>query len=174
VAGPWQSLIATTLQMIRQSAPQGFAPDWVSFQAPQGFMPDRQTQGIGSYDAIRTYLWAGMTDDADALAVAWRSSLSGMARHLSANSQVPEKIDTLSGAVSGQGPVGFSAALLPYLHSLKLDAPLRNQTQLVQQQWSDNADQGYYNSVLMLFGWGWLQAHYRFDAAGDLHPAWSK
>jgi len=171
-AGPWHSLINATLQMLRLAAPQGFAPDWVRFQVGQGFLMDEQTQGVGSYDAIRTYLWAGMIDDADALALAWRNSLSGMARHFDVNSMPPEKVDSVSGATAGQGPVGFSAALLPYLHSLKLDAVLRNQTQLVQQQWSKNADQGYYNNVLILFGWGWLQGHYHFDAAGDLHPAW--
>jgi len=138
----------------------------------QGFLTDEQTQGVGSYDAIRTYLWAGMIHDADALAPLWCNSLLGMVRHLGVHNVPPEKIDTSSGATTGQGPVGFSAALLPYLHSLKQDAALKIQTQLVQQQWNKNADQGYYNSVLILFGLGWLQGRYYFDAAGDLHPAW--
>jgi endo-1,4-beta-D-glucanase Y len=171
-AGPWSALIATTQQMIRQSSPHGFAPDWVAYRASQGFLPDQQTHGIGSYDAIRTYLWAGVTDDADPLAQVWRDSLSGMARHLFANDAPPEKIDTVNGTASGKGPVGFSASLLPYLQSLKRSDALNNQLHLVEEQWRENADQGYYNGVLILFGWGWLQGQYRFGADGDLHPAW--
>lgn len=172
VGGPWNALIATTQQMLRQAAPQGFAPDWVAYQAAQGFIADDQTHGVGSYDAIRSYLWAGMTDDGDALASAWRNSLPGMARHVAVNGVPPEKVDTVSGATEGQGPPGFSASLLPYLHSLKLDGALSKQLQLVQEQWNKNNDLGYYNSVLILFGWGWLQGQYRFAADGDLQPAW--
>lgn len=171
-AGPWNALIGTAQQMLRQTSPQGYAPDWATYQAAQGFLPDEPTKGIGSYDAIRTYLWVGMTDDGDPLATAWRNSLQGMARHLAANAAPPEKVDTVSGAAEGKGPIGFSAGLLPYLHSLKLDAALKSQLQLVQEQWSKNSDQGYYNSVLILFGWGWLQGQYRFGADGDLRPAW--
>ncbi|WP_050475659.1 cellulose synthase complex periplasmic endoglucanase BcsZ [Herbaspirillum rhizosphaerae] len=171
-AGPWNALIGTAQQLIRSSSPQGYVPDWAAYQAVQGFMPDEQTRGIGSYDAIRTYLWAGMTDDGDPLAQAWRNSLQGMARHVAANGAPPEKVDTVSGAAEGKGPVGFSAGLLPYLRSLKLDAALKGQQQLVQEQWSKSSDQGYYNSVLMLFGWGWEQGQYRFAADGDLQPSW--
>lgn len=171
-AGPWNALIGSAQQMIRLSSPQGFAPDWAAYQAAQGFVVDEQTHGVGSYDAIRTYLWAGMVDQSDPLAQSWRNSLAGMARHLAANGTPPEKVDTVTGVAEGKGPVGFSASLLPYLHSLKLDAALKTQQQLVQEQWNKNSDQGYYNSVLILFGWGWLQGQYRFDADGDLHPAW--
>lgn len=171
-AGPWNALIVSAQQMIKLSSPQGFVPDWVGFQAAQGFIVDEQTHGIGSYDAIRTYLWAGMTDDGDPLAQTWRNSLSGMARYVAANGEPPEKVDTVSGAAEGKGPIGFSASLLPYLQSLKLDTALKNQQQLVQEQWSKNTDQGYYNSVLILFGWGWLQGQFRFGADGDLHPTW--
>jgi endo-1,4-beta-D-glucanase Y len=172
VAGPWNVMIATAQRMIAQSSPQGFAPDWVAYRSKQGFLPDEQTDGIGSYDAIRTYLWAGVTDDADPLAQAWRDSLSGMARHLAANTAPPEKVDTISGATTGMGPVGFSASLLPYLQSLKLDGALKGQRQRVEEQWGRNADQGYYNSVLILFGWSWLQGQYRFGSDGDVRPAW--
>jgi endo-1,4-beta-D-glucanase Y len=171
-AGPWNAMIATAQRMIAESSPQGFAPDWVAYRPKQGFLPDEQTHGIGSYDAIRTYLWAGMTDDADPLAQAWRNSLSGMARHIATNPAPPEKVDAVSGATTGTGPVGFSASLLPYLQSLKLDGALKGQRHLVEEQWSKNADQGYYNGVLILFGWGWLQGQYRFGADGDLRPAW--
>ena len=170
--GPWNGLIATSLQVLRQSSPKGFAPDWALYDAAKGFLPDTQTQAVGSYDAIRVYLWAGVTDNADPQAQSWRDSLAGMARHVAAYGAPPEKIDTAAGTTEGKGPVGFSAALLPYLQSMGQDAALRAQLLLMQDQWSKSSDIGYYNMVLALFGWGWQQGRYRFGADGDLQPAW--
>lgn len=171
-AGPWDAVIAASQRMLAQASPQGFAPDWAAYRADSGFAPDPQTRGIGSYDAIRVYLWAGMTGEADPLAQAWRNSVSGMARYLESNAVPPEKADAVSGATAGAGPIGFSAALLPYLQSMKRDGPLQNQLNRVREEWERDTDWGYYNSVLMLFGWGWQQRRFGFGADGDLQPAW--
>jgi endoglucanase len=171
-AGPWSRMIQSALQMLRQTAPLGVVPDWVMFQAGHGFVLDAQTKGVGSYDAIRAYLWAGMTAATDPLASPWRDSLSGMLGYLERTNIVPEKVDTVTGATTGDAPPGFSAALLPYLASLKQEAMLAVQLQRVQQVWRSDGDQGYYNSVLMLFGWGWQEGRYRFDVSGSLQPAW--
>ena len=171
-SGPWNALIATSQRMIAQASPQGFAPDWAVYRAERGFAPDPQTRGIGSYDAIRVYLWAGMADDSDPLAQAWRNSVPGMARYLASNAAPPEKADAVSGETADTGPIGFSAALLPYLQSMKLDGAFKDQLNRVREEWERGADMGYYNSVLMLFGWGWQQGQFRFGVDGELKPAW--
>lgn len=46
----------------------------------------------------------------------------------------PEQVRALTGEVSGDGPVGFSAALLPYLRAFKDEPAYQRQWQRVQQQ----------------------------------------
>jgi len=174
--GPWLAMIASTQQLLRQSSPQGFAPDWLGYDARVGASVDEPTKGIGSYDAIRVYLWAGVTDEGDPLAQTWRNHVAGMLGYLNAHGVPPEHVDTVSGAATTTpatpGPWGFSAALLPYLKAAGQDSLLAGQLRLVQEQASKSTEPGYYNSVLSLFGWGWLQGQYRFAADGDLQPAW--
>lgn len=175
--GPWQAMIGATQQLLVQSTQQGFAPDWLTYDARRGVSVDEQTHGIGSYDAIRVYLWTGLTANGDPLAQPWRQILAGMLTYLEQHGVPPEQIDSATGMVpAGQermaGPWGFSAALLPYLKAAGQAPLLQGQLRIVQEQWSTSAEPGYYNSVLGLFGWGWLQDHYRFHANGDLQPAW--
>lgn len=78
---------------------------------------------------------------------------------------VPERVDTLTGEVLSRGDHGFAAALLPLASGLPLAAQLPQQP-LIQGD-------GYYASVLTLFGHGWAQGRFRFAADGTLLPRWS-
>jgi endoglucanase len=78
---------------------------------------------------------------------------------------VPERVDTLTGEVLSRGDHGFAAALLPLASGLPLAAQLPQQP-LIQVD-------GYYASVLTLFGHGWAQGRFRFAADGTLLPRWS-
>lgn len=78
---------------------------------------------------------------------------------------VPERVDTLTGEVLSRGDHGFAAALLPLASGLPLAAQLPQQS-LIQGD-------GYYASVLTLFGHGWAQGRFRFAADGTLLPRWS-
>lgn len=63
---------------------------------------------MGSYDAIRVYLWAGMTDSATADAQNCLGALPAMARYL--NAFVTAHAGGCGGVVvNANGPVGFSA-----------------------------------------------------------------
>ncbi|MBP0599857.1 cellulase [Herbaspirillum sp. LeCh32-8] len=184
-SGPWSAMAQGAAKLITQSAPQGFAPDWVIYDAAKGFQPDSERSVLGSYDAIRVYLWAGVTDDGDALVAAIRNALAPMTRAIVNYAAPPENINSVTGAPQGRGPVGFSAAVLPWLKSTGAAEPLAAQEQLVRDKWTawsravphagaaGDGEFNYYNSVLTLFGWGWLQGQYRFDAAGNLSPAWA-
>ena len=81
-------------------------------------MVDPVTGPIGSYDAIRVYLWAGMTASSDPLAAPLLRALNGMDTALKLRALPPEMVDLTTGVGRGDGPFGFSAALLPYLATL--------------------------------------------------------
>jgi endo-1,4-beta-D-glucanase Y len=72
--GPWGKLADNAYQLIKTTAPQGFVPDWAAWRAGQ-FVVDPKTGDTGSYDAIRVYLWAGMTAPTDPLAKPWLAAL---------------------------------------------------------------------------------------------------
>ncbi|MBK7000144.1 MAG: cellulase, partial [Rhodoferax sp.] len=97
------------------SAPRGFVPDWVIFDAKQGFLPDSggEEKGQGAYNAIRVYLWAGMLRDARRRK-ALLPALLPMARYTLRDQGYPARsIDIASWTGYGLASAGFSAALLP-------------------------------------------------------------
>ncbi|VTN12471.1 Endoglucanase precursor [Raoultella terrigena] len=48
-----------------ETAPKGFSPDWVRYEKGKGWELKADKPIIGSYDAIRVYLWVGMLNDGD-------------------------------------------------------------------------------------------------------------
>ncbi len=184
-AGPWGRIADNTLTLLQQSTPPGgFAPDWVAYTidaSGQGrFGPHPTKTDLGSYDAIRTYMWAGMVPRSDPLAQALLPPLRGMAAATAATGVPPESVHVATGQASGTGPFGFSAALLPYLKATGNSAALARQQQRVaeglQQVLAPQNTQGkqppYYDLVLSLFGQGWLEGRYRFGRRGALEPVW--
>lgn len=166
--GPWARLAERSVAMTRASAPVGFAPDWIAWNG-KAFVADPGKGAIGSYDAIRCYLWAGMTDPADPLRRTLLDGLSGPASMLRAQSGFAEKIDTRLGVGTGTPSPGFAAALLPYLSALGQPALAKAQLARIPAAGTLN----YYDHALVLFGKGWMDRRYRFSADGRLLPAWS-
>lgn len=174
--GPWTALLRQLPTLLQGAGPHQLAPDWTGYRgtAPaRGLVVDDPlgpTQG--SYDAIRVYLWAGLTDAADPLSKPLLAALEGMTQATADLGVPPEKVDVRSGATAGQGPVGFSAALVPFLrqqgHTWLADAQQR------RAEAGLGADQPlhYYDQMLGLFGLGWGAGHYRFAADGRLQPSW--
>ncbi|WKB53336.1 cellulose synthase complex periplasmic endoglucanase BcsZ [Eleftheria terrae] len=192
-SGPWQALADNTLTLLRGACTRGYAPDWVNYSAARGWHAGRDSPPLGSYDAVRCYLWAGLLAPRDPLRGALLAVLGGMRRHLEAGEATPpQKVDTDSGLPSGESPPGFSAALLPYLQAL-------GREQLLARQWArvrraSRTEEGaaapgcadaspaatglvgrpptYYDQVLTLFGQGALERRFAFDTEGRLLPAW--
>lgn len=174
-AGPWTKLADNGYSLIKTTSPHGFSPDWAAYKSGQ-FVVDPKNGDIGSYDAIRVYLWAGMTSSSDPLAKPWLSALGGMRQAVAQSGIPPEKVNVSTGAVSGEGPLSYWASLAPYFKALgddhglglarahldALDAPLTH----------TNRDPVYYDRVLGLFGAGFIEGRYWFDEAGQLVPAW--
>lgn len=173
--GPWNAIAESTLLILASTAKQALAPDWIAWSASGGFHPDPEKGETGSFDAIRVYLWAGMTDPADPLHRPILDALAGMEAHVSTNPVPPLSVGAWTGARDGTGPIGFSGALLPYLRA-------RRQLKLAQQQelrivamleaGKQLRPLRYYDAVLLLFGKGHTEHRFRFDKQGRLNPRW--
>jgi endo-1,4-beta-D-glucanase Y len=172
-SGPWASVAANAYTLVKSTAPLGFAPDWAAWRDGR-FIVDPKNGDVGSYDAIRVYLWAGLTDPADPLAKPWLDALGGMRERIAQTGVPPERVATTSGVAQGEAPPGFWGALLPYLRAFN-DARAVNlaQTHLAASGAAATGGQPvYYDEVLMLFGTGAADGRYRFDATGRLAPRW--
>lgn len=173
--GPWNAIAESTMLILGSTAKHALAPDWIAWSASAGFHPDPEKGETGSFDAIRVYLWAGMTDPADPLHRPILDALAGMEAHVSANPAPPLSVGAWTGTRDGIGPVGFSGALLPYLRA-------RRQLKLAQQQelritamleaGKQLSPLRYYDAVLLLFGKGHSEHRFRFDKLGRLNPRW--
>jgi endoglucanase len=171
-ASGWPQMLASAPRVLLETAPAGFAPDWALWQTGKGFLPDTQTAAIGSYNAIRVYLWAGMLDERASERSRLLARFKPMADRVARDGQPPEKVDARNGNASGTGPVGFSAALLPFLvASGERQAADTQALRLAALPLSERPD-AYYDHVLTLFGLGWREGRFRFAADGRLEPAW--
>lgn len=183
--GPWAEIATGTARMIADTAPRGVVADWVAYQGTgpeQGhYAVDPDKGDVGSYDAIRVYLWAGITPAADPLARPILESTSGMARITQNLNAPPEYVSTISGGARGTQNFGFAAALLPYLNALGQDslaATLRERV-LARIAQDTAAPAGgpqppYYDYMLSLFALGHTEQQYRFLPSGALQTSWEK
>ncbi|WP_145540089.1 cellulose synthase complex periplasmic endoglucanase BcsZ [Yersinia alsatica] len=174
LTGPWKEMIKVNQRLWLETAPHGFSPDWVVWQEGKGWLPDETHPNVGSYDAIRTYLWAGLLSNNSPQKAALIQHFQPMDVITEQQGVPPEKTDASNGKTSGDGPVGFSAALLPFLASSP--APFNKQTFSQQQKRVQDSPPGpdaYYSAVLTLFGQGWAQQRYRFNRQGELQPSWN-
>jgi len=170
--GPWGEIATRVSDLVSNSAPHGFVTDWIEFKDGR-FTPSP----VGSYDAIRVYLWAGMLDPATPGRDAILKALSGMATYLHSNSIPPAKVRQNGSIEDPKGPVGFSAALLPYLSALgekELEAgqSSRMRAEFDPQNGLYGKPPRYYDQNLALFSLGWTERRFWFDSQANLKMAW--
>lgn len=187
----WRAVLATAIRALDEGAPRGLAADWLLAQAsspavPAGWLPDDgssrsdvpegvafNTDGAatGSYNAIRVYMWLGLTDEGDPARRALVERYAPMADLTAQRGTPPEVVDLIGTRHEGSGPPGFSAALLPYLDALGRPDTARQQSQrLVSDPLRADA---YYEQSLALFALGHREGFFRFDAEGHLLPRWN-
>lgn len=167
----WNDIAQSSEQIIVGSAPKGFAADWIEYTR-EGFTADRTSRGIGSYDAIRVYLWAGMLPASDPAREKLATALKPMLTSVAKRAAPIESVDIQTLEMRGDGSPGFSAALLPMLANAHMSSVL----QIHRQRASDHAlqnNQSYYSDVLTLFGLGWLEQRYWFNRLGLLSVRWT-
>ena len=185
--GPWTKVQASLGEMLRHGSGDGFAMDWVaaggggvhsSVNPTQFANGDKSAVPIGSYDAVRVYLWLGISDPLTPGVRALLASVPGMAAYLKSNLAPPLAVDSTGKALSPDGPVGFSAAVVPYLDTLNHKSSASAQMdRLFATRDPANGLYGrgaaYYDQNLALFSTGWADRHYRFDRDGRLKVKWN-
>lgn len=184
-AGPWQHIALGIPNFLRQSAVHGYAMDWVNYVPGDGFYPvvanpTKTTETpLGSYDAIRVYLWAGMIDTGDKQKSEILSAIPAMSTYLVDHDSPPEKVSDQGIPMAQDGPAGFSAALLPYLTSYPGMEKARARQTIRLSRMKDQVsglygkDQAYFDQNLALFATGFLESRFRFGPDGKLKVEWT-
>ena len=187
-AGPWQAIALNIPRMLAGSARHGYAMDWVNYIPGDGFYPapamatgnaDSNIPG-GSYDAIRVYLWAGMIDGAGTIRAQVLSAIPGMSVYLADHDAPPEKVSDQGIPMAQDGPVGFSAAVLPYLRAFPDSSRISAQQTVRMSKLRDPStglygkDLAYYDQNLALFATGFIDGRFRFGPGGDLNVEWKR
>ncbi len=186
---PWGQVLESLPVVV--ATPSGFAMDWVK-AGPSGVHPsltpdaDARPQSgsvqaatpMGSFDAIRVYLWLGLADPKTPGVRESLHSLQGMAVYLQGHLTPPRAIQADGAVTNADGPPGFSAAVIPYLHALGLGKLEQVQsdrlaaTQDVKSGLYGRDGTFYYDQNLAMFESGWAEHRYRFEADGKLHVKW--
>lgn len=169
----WQGVIDSTERLITVASANGAVPDWVVYHRNGSYHPAEDDGPIGSYDAIRVYLWIGMLDDGEPLK---RSLLHRLKYSCDSEGSPPERINTRSMQGSGKAPIGFKAALTPYFKSKEATRCLNSALDQVNKHWNDgllSAKPVYYDQNLAMFSMAWLEGRFAFDAQGRLVTDWT-
>lgn len=174
--GPWAAIWSNHVRVMRELMPLGIAPDWYGVTAAGALVADAQTKGISSYDAIRVPLWAGMTPRSESRDNQLLPLLTPLAERLAKLPAPPEKLDPQSGNATGGAPIGFSAAVLPFLSAMDEDTAVRQRQRLKNSRVGGNLGDPphYYDQALAMFGEGWDSGRFRFGENGEVIPRWEK
>jgi endoglucanase len=185
----WADVLQANLRLLRESAPRGLAPDWAWYEAPAqdaarasrapppgaaGFdrSPQEAADRIGSFDAIRVYLWLGITSATDPARAALLEHFAPMADLVEQAGTAPRAVEVFEARSEGAGPAGFAAALLPFLAGLGREQAAQALWARLQRQ--PAAADAYFEQALSLFGLGWREGRYAVAADGSLLPAWQR
>ncbi|MDH5894081.1 cellulose synthase complex periplasmic endoglucanase BcsZ [Vibrio splendidus] len=169
----WDSMYQSSALMLDQTLTKGFSPDWVTLNEKQ-FTADKVTGSVGSYNAIRTYLWAGMLNEKNQHKEQLVNRMQPFASAVKRLGAPPREVDTVTGKYSQKGSAGFSAAALPLLASMDYSELLEAQAIRAKNELVTGKNDHYYDNVLSLFGLGWHNERFRFGEHGELQPTWSK
>jgi endoglucanase len=184
--GPWKSVLASLPALLSHQSGGGYAMDWVSV-GPDGEHPvappseptagKRDSQAGGGYDAIRVYLWLGVADPGTPGLKDLLGALPAMAKYLKTAGTPPLEVDAKGNVVRPDAPVGFSAAVIPYLLATGMKTEAKAQMERIGAM-RDPANSlygkpaEYYDQNLVLFSTGWSEQRYRFDRGGGLKAGW--
>ena len=180
-SGPWKRMAQTLPGLLKRSRSGGYAMDWVSYSAGSGFVAasgpgDAPKPPQGSYDAIRVYLWIGIGSRQNTSRAALIEAFAPMSVYLRAHPLPPESIAP-DGTASGIGPLGFSAALTPFLWSSHQGLLAAEQQRRTQGGFDPatgllGSPARYYDQNLALFSTAWLEKRFSFGADGMLRVPW--
>ena len=177
VPGPWNAVLSSSIGTLRDTARFGLIADWVLYRPRRGFAVDPVHGTVGSYDAIRAYLWIGMLSEQDDAAAELTRTTGGLLRHFRESGKLPEHIDVLSGRAGGIAPIGFYAALMPLARAASDERSFKaldDRVAAAEKNGLYGDPPTYYDQNLILFARGFLDGRFRFDADGTLHTPWER
>lgn len=176
-AGPWAAIWTHYLGLMQQHLSLGLVPDWFEVDEAGQPLACRETGNLGSYDAIRSYLWAAMTPaETEGQGLLPLVAVAAPVLRRGVAGEPAEKVDVATGQAVGQMPLGFAAALLPYFTALDdHDSVAALEARLKGQRHDGQLGQPphYYDQVLALFGEGHLDERFSFDGLGRLNTRWA-
>lgn len=160
----WNDVFDGSLRVLMASSPSGIAPDWSSF-TKQGELIrlEDEDSTIGSYNAIRVYLWAGMMSKRDPAYRQLKDHFEPMIQLTETLNAAPEKVNIHTLKVNHGGSVGFAASMLPYLKDQTVYDRVRTDVSNYELD-----KESYYSNVLILYGEGFDQKFFAFDENGYL------
>lgn len=160
----WQEVVEGTVRALVRTAPAGYSPDWAKIdKAGKLIAPEGDDYTIGSYNAIRVYLWTAMLSPEDPAYDVLMRRFDPMRQLTERMNMPPEKVNILTGQANQAGSPGFAACLLEMLGKSKTADYLR--TVIASEP---IIGENYYRNVLMLYGAGFDQKLFRFDRDGRL------
>ncbi|CCQ11141.1 Endoglucanase precursor [Pseudoalteromonas luteoviolacea B = ATCC 29581] len=171
---PWQEVYDTSVQLLVKSAPKGFSPDWVLYHPDKGFHFTKKHDDIGSYNAIRVYLWISLLHPEDEQGKTLKAHFVPMVKATAKQGHVPVNVFAQSGHYEKRGSVGFNASMLKFLDSSQEINALVSIKQHIDHNITDELSKHYYSSVLSLFGTGAFDNRYSFSLDGKLLPQWEQ
>ena len=189
-AGPWHRIALNVPRLIEASARHGFAMDWVEYFPGDGFYPaseeDVGARAIGekggpggASDAIRVYLWAGMQYEHSPARARLVNAVSAMNGYLEDHDAPPERVSGDGIPDAQDGPVGFSAAMLPYLRAFPDRSAVSAQQMIRMSLMKDTSTGLYgkglscYDQNLALFSTGFIDGRFSFGPEGELKVNWT-
>lgn len=176
VPGPWEAILSSTERIFRESTPTGRVADWIVYDRSRGFGVDPNTGPVGSYDAIRVYLWTVMLPPEDPSQARLLEATKGLYDHWKTHGFVPEKMDVRTSEAGVRGaPPGFMAVLIADAVGRGDDEAARQLEAELARSWLDGlygAPPAYYDHNLLLFARGFVERRYAFAADGSLELLW--
>lgn len=167
----WAHVYLASQKLLLETGASGSYPDWVLYNNGQMSLPDDEQRG--DYDAIRTYMWIGMSHNGDPVTQSMLNQLSPMVAVLLKRQHMPEWFEPMGkGMATVAGPPGFQVAMAPFLQATGLpDQAKKFAARSLKTSDKENwLRYGYYNGALSLFGQGYMDNLYRFNTKGALLP----
>ncbi|MCH8500423.1 MAG: cellulase [Aliidiomarina sp.] len=179
----WHEVIRWSERLFSELASEShrMIPNWVAVDSngrllalEQTAQEHQQQVSVGSYDAIRTYLW--LSWDFQQGYHHYLSKFDAFYTATAATDHPPTELEH-QGDFRGQGPVGFSAVALLYFHLH--DTNFRDQAEFEERVYTTQLArlaarsparyaQRYYDTMLVLFGLSALEC-VAFTADGKLN-----
>lgn len=166
----WEAVYTSSLRLLElNSASQnGLFSDWVNVTSD--FSIAKNDPLLGSYDAIRTYLWLYLEySNGDARVADLLYQSDAIADYIRQHQVPPERIR--QSHLEGVGSVGFSIVLAPYLSLIDESLSLMQYQRLLARG-AEGYTNRYYDTMLILFGLGAGQC-FQFNEQGLLQVNWN-